>query len=212
MYACAGATHSAILRCCRTVEPLGLAFRQCSLYPHTHFSLHLSRGLMTGQPGTFLPCYVPWYWFPSQVRQGDSSAALRLVDSLQRLLRAHAVAVVDANDLHVHKLFHKVPLFRLFGVKVMFLIQNLLLFVNLFIFMGVPCLFPARNLVWLTVSPEEALASGKGACNSGIWENRKVVAVYRARNFGCSCRGAYDPWSHEQDTAIPVMTLRSPQI
>ena len=59
MYACAGATHSAILRCCRTVEPLGLAFRQCSLYPHTHFSLHLSRGLMTGQPGTFLPCYVP---------------------------------------------------------------------------------------------------------------------------------------------------------
>ena len=65
-----------------------------------------------------------------------------------------AVAVVDANDLHVHKLFHKVPLFRSFGVKVMFLIQNLLLFVNLFIFMGVPCLFPARNLVWLTVSPE----------------------------------------------------------
>lgn len=60
MYACAGATHSAILRCCRTVEPLGLAFRQCSLYPHTHFSLHLSRGLMTGQPGTFLLCYVPW--------------------------------------------------------------------------------------------------------------------------------------------------------
>lgn len=30
--------------------------------------------------------------------------------------------------------------------------------------MGVPCLFPARNLVWLTVSPEEALASGEGAC------------------------------------------------
>lgn len=60
MYACAGATHSAILRCCRTVEPLGLAFRQCSLYPHTHFSLHLSRGLMTGHPGTFLLCYVPW--------------------------------------------------------------------------------------------------------------------------------------------------------
>ena len=60
MYACTGATHSAILRCCRTVEPLGLAFRQCSLYPHTHFSLHLSRGLMTGQPGTFLLCYVPW--------------------------------------------------------------------------------------------------------------------------------------------------------
>ena len=153
---------------------------------------------LTGQAGAF--------------RHGDSSAALRLVDSLQRLLRAHAVAVVDANDLHVHKLFHKVPLFRSFGVKVMFLIQNLLLFVNLFIFMGVPCLFLARNLVWLTVSPEEALASGKGACNSGIWENRKVVAVYRTRNFGCSCRGAYDPWSHEQDTAIPVMTLRSPQI
>ena len=123
-----------------------------------------------------------------------------------------AVAVVDANDLHVLKMFHKVPLFRSFGVKVMFLIQNLLLFVNLFIFMGVPCLFPARNLVWLTVSPEEALASGKGACNSGIWENRKVVAVYRARNFGCSCRGSCDPWSHEQDTAIPVMTLRTPQI
>ena len=105
---------------------------------------------LTGQAGAF--------------RHGDSSATLRLVDSLQRLLRAHAVAVVDANDLHVHKLFHKVPLFRSFGVKVMFLIQNLLLFVKLFIFMGVPCLFPARNLVWLTVSPEEALASGEGAC------------------------------------------------
>ena len=78
--------------------------------------------------------------------------------------------------------------------------------------MGVPCLFPARNLVWLTVSPEEALASGEGACNSGIWENRKVVAVYQTRNFGYSCRGSYDPWSHEQDTAIPVMPLRSPQI
>ena len=79
MYACAGATHSAILRCCRTVEPLGLAFRQCSLYPHTHFSLHLSRGLMTGQPGTFLPCYVPWYWFPSQVRQVLSDMEIRLL-------------------------------------------------------------------------------------------------------------------------------------
>ena len=78
--------------------------------------------------------------------------------------------------------------------------------------MGVPYLFPARNLVWLTVSPEEALASGKGACNSGIWENRKVVAVYRARDFICSCRASYDPGSHEQDTAIPVMPLRSPQI
>ena len=79
MYACAGATHSAILRCCRTVEPLGLAFRQCSLYPHTHFSLHLSRGLMTGQPGTFLPCYVPWYRFPSQVRQVLSDTEIRLL-------------------------------------------------------------------------------------------------------------------------------------
>lgn len=79
MYACAGATHSAILRCCRTVEPLGLAFRQCSLYPHTHFSLHLSRGLMTGQPGTFLPCYVPWYRFPSQVRQVLSDMEIRLL-------------------------------------------------------------------------------------------------------------------------------------
>ena len=111
---------------------------------------------LTGQAGAF--------------RHGDSSATLRLVDSLQRLLRAHAVAVVDANDLHVHKLFHKVPLFRSFGVKVMFLIQNLLLFVNLFIFMGVPCLFPARNLVWLTVSPEEALASGEGACQGDTGE------------------------------------------
>ena len=144
----------------------------------------------------------------------SATASITILKNWQntRKTRKIRVAVVDANDLHVHKLFHKVPLFRSFGVKVMFLIQNLLLFVNLFIFMGVPCLFPARKLVWLTVSPEEALASGKGACNSGIWENRKVVAVYRARNFGCSCRGAYDPWSHEQDTAIPVMTLRSPQI
>ena len=79
MYACAGATHSAILRCCRMVEPLGLAFRQCSLYPHTHFSLHLSRGLMTGQPGAFLPCYVLWYRFPSQVRQVLSDMEIRLL-------------------------------------------------------------------------------------------------------------------------------------
>ena len=33
--------------------------------------------------------------------------------------------------------------------------------------MGVPCLFPARNLVWLTVSPEEEFASGEGACQGG---------------------------------------------
>ena len=122
------------------------------------------------------------------------------IDSLQRLLRVHAIADVDPDDLHIHK----VPLFQLFGVKLSFLFVIFCL--------GVLYLFPARNLVWLTVSPEEALASGKGACNSGIWEDRKVVAVYQARNFGCSCRGSYDPWSHEQDTAIPVMPLRSPQI
>ena len=122
------------------------------------------------------------------------------IDSLQRLLQAHAIADVDFDDLHIHK----VPLFQLFGVKFSFLFVIFCL--------GVPCLFPARNLVWLTVSPEEALASGEGTCNSGIRENRKVVAVYRAKGFGCSCRGSYDPWSHEHDTAIPVMTLRSPQI
>ena len=32
-----------------------------------------------------------------------------------------AVAIVNSDDLHVLKLFHNVPLFRLFGVKVMFL-------------------------------------------------------------------------------------------
>ena len=33
-----------------------------------------------------------------------------------------AIAIVNSDDLHVLKLFHNVPLFRLFGVKVMFLI------------------------------------------------------------------------------------------
>ena len=33
-----------------------------------------------------------------------------------------AVAMVDADDLHVLKLFHNVPLFQFFRVKVMFLI------------------------------------------------------------------------------------------
>ena len=74
------------------------------------------------------------------------------IDSLQRLLRVHAIADVDPDDLHIHK----VPLFQLFGVKLSFLFVIFCL--------GVLYLFPARNLVWLTVSPEEALASGKGAC------------------------------------------------
>ena len=72
----------------------------------------------------------------------------------------------------------------------MFLIQNLLLFVNPFIFMGVPCLFPARNLVWLTVSPYEALASGEGACQGDAGGNRKVMAVYRAKGFWMGCQGS----------------------
>ena len=74
------------------------------------------------------------------------------IDSLQRFLQAHAIADVDFDDLHIHK----VPLCQLFGVKFSFLFVIFCL--------DVLCLFPARNLVWLTVSPEEALASGKGAC------------------------------------------------
>ena len=80
------------------------------------------------------------------------------IDSLQRLLQAHAIADVDFDDLHIHK----VPLFQLFGVKFSFLFVIFCL--------GVPCLFPARNLVWLTVSPEEALASGEGACQGDTGE------------------------------------------
>ena len=36
------------------------------------------------------------------------------IDSLQCLLRAHAIAIVNSDDLHVLKLFHRVPLLRLF--------------------------------------------------------------------------------------------------
>ena len=85
-----------------TVLPLGLVFMQSSIYPHTQFSLRLSRGLVTDQLSALLPCYVPCSWFPAQVRQLLSSFGTRLLPCDWQIhcspLRAHSVAVVDPND------------------------------------------------------------------------------------------------------------------
>ena len=100
---------------------------------------------LTGQAGAF--------------RHGDSSATLRLVDSLQRLLRAHAVAMVDADDLHVLKLFHKVPLVRLFGVMVMFLIWNSIVWVSLAC-SRLETLFGSQSVLKKRLLPGKVLARG----------------------------------------------------
>ena len=85
-----------------TVLPLGLVFMQSSIYPHTQFSLRLSRGLVTDQLSALLPCYVPCSWFPAQVRQLLSGFGTRLLPCDWQIhcspLRAHAIAMIQAND------------------------------------------------------------------------------------------------------------------
>ena len=85
-----------------TVLPLGLVFMQSSIYPHTQFSLRLSRGLVTGQLSALLPCFVPCSWFPAQVRQLLSGFGTRLLPCDWQIhcspLRAHPEAMVKADD------------------------------------------------------------------------------------------------------------------
>ena len=73
------------------------------------------------------------------------------------------IAIVNSDDLHVLKLFHNVPLFRLFGVKVMFLIRILLLFVSLFVWVSLACsrletLFGSQSVLKRRLLPGKVLA------------------------------------------------------
>ena len=85
-----------------TVLPLGLVFMQSSIYPHTQFSLRLSRGLVTDQLSALLPCYVPCSWFPAQVRQLLSGFGTRLLPCDWQIhcspLRAHPIAMINRDE------------------------------------------------------------------------------------------------------------------
>ena len=70
-----------------------------------------------------------------------------------------AVAVVDADDLHVLKLFHKVPLFQFFRVKVMLLIWNSIVWVSLAC-SRLETLFDSQSVHMRRLLPGKVLARG----------------------------------------------------
>ena len=70
-----------------------------------------------------------------------------------------AVAMVDADDLHVLKLFHKVSLFRLFGAMVMLLIWESIVWVSLAC-SRLETLFGSQSVHMRRLLPGKVLARG----------------------------------------------------
>ena len=70
-----------------------------------------------------------------------------------------AVAMVDADDLHVLKLFHKVSLFRLFGAMVMLLIWESIVWVSLAC-SRLETLFGSQSVLKRRLLPGKVLAMG----------------------------------------------------
>ena len=70
-----------------------------------------------------------------------------------------AVAIVNSDDLHVLKLFHNVPLFQFFRVKVMLLIWNSIVWVSLAC-SRLETLFGSQSVLKRRLLPEKVLARG----------------------------------------------------
>ncbi len=70
-----------------------------------------------------------------------------------------AVAIVNSDDLHVLKLFHNVPLFQFFRVKVMLLIWNSIVWVSLAC-SRLETLFGSQSVLKRRLLPGKVLARG----------------------------------------------------
>ena len=70
-----------------------------------------------------------------------------------------AVAIVNSDDLHVLKLFHKVSLFRLFGAMAMLLIWESIVWVSLAC-SRLETLFGSQSVLKRRLLPGKVLARG----------------------------------------------------
>ena len=79
-----------------------------------------------------------------------------------------AVAIVNSDDLHVLKLFHNVPLFQFFRVKVMLLIWNSIVWVSLAC-SRLETLFGSQSVLKRRLLPGKVLARGTRGVTGRSW-------------------------------------------